>query len=131
MQCNILRHTHMKTSKKLLVFSYTIVGDKMKDKLPKVFANSFSKQISNNEKVYHVRKEISELTESKSLPVENINNKINALFKSSKYVYKLDVEITTANGTTKKRIIGKNKTNLITLDNELIEIKDIIDIKIV
>lgn len=121
----------MKTSKKLLVFSYTIVGDKMKEKLPKVFANSFSKQISNNEKVYHVRKEISEPVEIKSFPPENINNKINALFKSSKYVYKLDVEITTSNGVSKKRIIGKNKTNLITLDNELIPIKDIIDIKIV
>jgi len=121
----------MKTSKKLLVFSYTIVGDKMKEKLPKVFANSFSKQISNNEKVYHVRKEISEPVEVKSFPSENINNKINALFKSSKYVYKLDVEITTSNGVAKKRIIGKNKANLITLDNELIAIKDIIDIKIV
>lgn len=131
MQCNILRHMHMKTSKKLLVFSYTIVGDKMKEKLPKVFANSFSKQISNNEKVYHLRKENFEPTETRTIPVENINNKINALFKSSKYVYKLDVEITTANGTTKKKIIGKNKTNLITLDNELIAIKDIIDIKIV
>lgn len=121
----------MKTSKKLLVFSYTIVGDKMKEKLPKVFANSFSKQISNNEKVYHVRKEISVPIENKPLPLENINNKINALFKSSKYVYKLDVEITTTNGISKKRIIGKNKNNLITLDNELIAIKDIIDIKIV
>jgi len=121
----------MKTSKKLLVFSYTIVGDKMKDKLPKVFANSFSKQISNNEKVYHVREENYRPIEGKALPVENINNKINALFKSSKYVYKLDVEITTVNGVSKKRIIGKNKTNLITLDNELIAIKDIVDIKII
>lgn len=131
MQCNILRHTHIKTSKKLLVFSYTIVGDKMKDKFPRVFANSFSKQICNNEKVYHLREENFEPTQTRSLPVENINNKINALFKSSKYVYKLDIEITTTNGTTKKRIIGKNKTNLITLDNELIAIKDILDIKIV
>jgi hypothetical protein len=107
------------------------MGDKMKDKLPKVFANSFSRQISNNEKVYHVREEISKPIEKKNLPSENINNKINALFKSSKYVYKLDVEITTTNGISKKRIIGKNKTNLITLDNELIAINDIIDIKIV
>ncbi len=121
----------MKTSKKLLVFSYTIVGDKMKDKLPKVFANSFSRQISNNEKVYHVRKDFSEPLENKKVPAENINNKINALFKSSKYVYKLDVEITTATGVSKKRIIGKNKSNLITLDNELIAIEDILDIKIV
>ncbi len=121
----------MKTSKKLLVFSYNILGDKMKDKLPKVFANTFSKQISNNDKVYHLREETSNPVETKKNPPENINNKINALFKSSKYVYKLDVEITTEKGVSKKRIIGKNKTNLITLDNELIPIQDIIDIKII
>jgi len=121
----------MKTSKKLLVFSYNIVGDKMKDKLPKVFANTFSKQISNNEKVYHVKGNNIIVEKSKKIPIENINNKINAVFKSSKYVYKIDVEITTAKDVLKKKIIGKNKTNLRTFDNELIPIKDIVDIKII
>ncbi len=128
----------MKTSKKLLVFSYTIMGDNMKDKLPKVFANSLNKQIKNNERVYHFKENENEAeTEKKSKTVQekmvqpdSINDKINALFKSARYVYKLDVEITTKSGTLKKKIIGKNKTNLITMDNELIAITDILDIKV-
>ena len=128
----------MKTSKKLLVFSYTIMGDNMKDKLPRVFANSLNKQIKNNERVYHFKeneKEAETDTKSKVVPqkkqqTESINEKINALFKSARYVYKLDVEITTKSGTLKKKIIGKNKTNLITMDNELIAISDILDIKV-
>ena len=121
----------MKTSKKLLVFSYTIMGDRMKDKLPKVFANPFSKQVSNNERVYHVKENDFKKEEKKNVTIETVNSKVNSLFKSSKYVYKIDVEITTADGILKKRIIGKNKNNLITLDNEMIAINDIIDIKLI
>jgi hypothetical protein len=128
---------HIKISKKLLVFSYNVVGDKMKEKLPKVFANSSIKKTNTNDKVYHLKGTETEVKQNRSsikqkldIPQENINNKINALFRSTKYVYKIDVEITTKNATLKKRVIGKNKTNLITIDNELIAIDDILDIKI-
>lgn len=124
----------MKTSKKLLVFSYTIMGDNMKDKLPKVFANSLNRQIKNNERVYHFKEnEIepeSKVVPEKKMQTEGVNDKINSLFKSTRYVYKMDVEITTKSGTVKKKIIGKNKTNLITIENELIAIADILDIKV-
>ena len=40
----------------------------------------------------------------------------------------LNVDITLKSGIVKKRIIGKNMTHLITIDNELIPISDVIDI---
>ena len=59
----------------------------------------------------------------------NIIQKINDIFASPNYIYKANVKITTKEGTTSKRIIGRNKDYIITMDNNLIPIKDIIDIK--
>ena len=60
---------------------------------------------------------------------KNINQKINEIFSSSRYIYKADVEITLKSGKVVKRIVGKNSVHLITYDNELIPISDIVDIK--
>ena len=89
---------------------------------PKVFQNTIDKKINNN-KTYFVSKNIKKNNDSK-----NINTKINDMFKSSSYIYKIDVIITLKDKEIKKIVIGKNKNNLITIDNELIPIKDIIDI---
>lgn len=58
----------------------------------------------------------------------NIKDKINNLFKQTNYVYKINVIITLNNKTIEETIIGKTKTNLITINNTLIPINDIIDI---
>ena len=54
---------------------------------------------------------------------------LNDIFNSSDYIYKADVEIKLKNVTVTKRIVGRNSTHLITIDNELIPLTDIIDIK--
>lgn len=105
----------------------------MEKKLPKVFANSIDKKLSNNETVYYERKEqVKEKGEKpkKSIISEsfNINQKINKIFGSSRYVYKADVDITLKDGKVSKKVIGRNKNELITMDNELIKISDIVDI---
>ena len=46
------------------------------------------------------------------------------------YIYKIDVVIVTNNTTQKKRIVGKTKTNLITMDSDYIPINTIRDIYI-
>lgn len=120
---------YMKTSKKLLVFSYNKVGDDMKKSLPKVYANPLTCNISNNRKVYYSNDRNLDKEVEPKIDNENINMKINRLFKSSKYVYKINVEIVTKNGTNVYKIVGKNKTHLITMENELIPISTIIDIK--
>ena len=102
----------------------------MDKKIPKVFANKVDSD-GNNEKVYHStdkvindKKEISKFSFEK-----NINQKINDIFNSSSYVYKADVLIKLKNETVTKRIVGRNSTHLITMENELIPISNITDIE--
>lgn len=101
----------------------------MEKKLPKVFANPISKKLANNSYVYYGEKDRNVAIEGKSTYKESINNKISKIFKSPRYVYKIDVEITTNQGVQMQKIIGKNANNLITIDNKLIPIANIIDIK--
>ena len=105
----------------------------MEKKIPSVFANKVSGNIGNNEKVAYSALDTKEtITESNTLNTlkeKNINQKINEIFSSSSYVYKADVEISLRSGKVVKRIVGKNSLYLITLDNELIPIADIVDIK--
>lgn len=121
----------MKISKYLLIFSYNVMGDKMEKKLPKVFANTINRKINNNEKIFRLKNINDSVNiERKDTPMNNnINEKINKIFKSTKYVYKMNVEVTTKEGTSEIQIIGKSNGNLITLDNKLIPIKEIINIE--
>ena len=100
----------------------------MKD-LPKVFHNNINKTFNNNEKVFYSNntKENSIIEEKKD--DKNILQKINEIFASPNYVYKANVEITLKDKKVTKRIIGRNKEFIITMDNDLIPIKDIVDIK--
>lgn len=102
----------------------------MEKKLPKVFANKIDKQLKNNETVYYDRgEEKKEEKTNKFDSILTINQKINQIFGSSRYVYKADVIITTKNGILNKKIIGRNRNELITMDNEVIPINEIIDIE--
>lgn len=106
----------------------------MEKKLPGVFANKVNGKVGNNEDVYYSHKE-NEISSERSiksttkLKGKNINQKINEIFNSADYVYKADVKITLRDKTVNKRIVGKNATHLITIDNELIPLTDILDIE--
>ncbi len=116
----------------------------MEKKLPKVFANKIDKEIGNNKNVFYSavgddtdirsdasnnNQDFSDRAKKNLVKSKNIYQKINDIFNSSRYVYKADVEITLKDGVISKRIVGKNANHLITIDNELIPISDIIDIK--
>lgn len=64
----------------------------------------------------------------KNTPQKDIKAAIKNLFQSKNYVYKLDVIIETKNKTIDTAIVGQTNNHLITIDNELINIKDILDI---
>lgn len=99
----------------------------MDKKIPKVFANRIDKKIENNDTYSITRNDDVKVKENRGL---DINSKINQIFKSTKYIYKIDVEIVVSTGTITKRIIGRKNGYLITIDNELIKIDDILDINI-
>jgi len=101
----------------------------MKD-LPKVFRNNINKKFNNNENVYYSSNDNrSATTDNETKDTRNILQKINEIFSSPNYVYKANVEITLKDKKVTKRIIGRNKDFIITMDNTLIPIRDITDIK--
>lgn len=105
----------------------------MEKKLPKVFVNQINKELNNNESVFYSKENRTEPDEKitsthSKIEGQNINQKINLIFSSPRYVYKADVEIKLKDRTIKKRIVGKNGNYLITIENELIPITDILDI---
>ena len=101
----------------------------MEKKLPKVFANKIDKNLNNNETVYYNKNEVRSEQKDNSSSIFTVNQKINQIFSSARYVYKADVIITTKNGKVNKRIIGRNRNELITMDNEVINVNDILDIE--
>ncbi len=98
----------------------------MKKKLPGVFPGNVSSEAGNNIKMTYISAEPT----LESVSTENVSQKINKIFNASNYIYKADVKIKLKDGSTlNKRVIGKNKLYLITMENELIPITDIIDIE--
>ena len=104
------------------------MGDNMKK--PSVFANKIDKDLKNNERVFNSsnKKEV-EVDLEREAKVD-VNAKIRERFASPHYVYKADTVIKTKDGVLNKRIVGKNGDRLLTIDNEFIEIKDILDIEL-
>lgn len=88
----------------------------------KIFHNS-NKAFNNNKSIYYGKS--SQYIDSS----KNIYQKINDIFASPNFIYKANVEIFLKDKNIVKRIIGRNKDFLITTENDLIPIKDILDIK--
>jgi len=102
----------------------------MKD-LPKVFHNKIDKKFDNNRSVYYSSNgdgnDIVDNTQVKDS--KTVLQKINEIFSSPNYVYKANVDITLKDRKVTKRLIGRNKNYIITMDNDLIPIDDIVDIR--
>ena len=111
----------------------------MKD-LPKMYRNKIEKEIRNNEKIFStmynnenniIEKEDRSIRQTiKQKKTYTVEQKIANIFNSPNYIYKIDVVIVTDSETKAKRIVGKTKTNLITIENEYIPINIIRDIYI-
>lgn len=93
------------------------------NKLPNVFASPINKKLNNYQDLYR-----SDST-TKSYNPKDINKKINEIFGSLNHVYKSRVRITMNDGIIEEQIVGKTNINLLTIDNRLIKITDILDIE--
>ena len=103
----------------------------MSNEKPKMYQNKPNKEFNNTQKVYSTMYEES----NNIIPKKEKNDgnytimqKINNIFKSPTYVYKIDVIIEINDQKLEKRIIGKNNNSVITIDNEYIPIDKIRDI---
>lgn len=95
-------------------------------KLPNLFTNTFNKKIDNSLESITIKNKTEE--ERKQI-TKDVNKKIETIFKSTNYIYKIKVIIEFENETRTETIIGKKGNYLITIDNKLINIKTIKDIK--
>lgn len=102
----------------------------MEKELPKMYHTKINKPITSIQKIYKSTDEKKNNTDKIEHKYSNIpiEKKINSIFNSYDYVYKADVTIITDNETLNKRIIARNRNNLITIDNEYIPISIIRDI---
>ena len=98
----------------------------MDKKLPCIFSNKIGKKINNNSEYYVSFNERKIDKPSK----EEIINKINDIFNSNNYIYRVNVIISLKDNDIIKKVIGKKDNYLITIDGEYINIDDIYDIKI-
>ena len=99
----------------------------MKKDLPSVFPGEIDENVHNTQEIFNSL----EKQEDRHDDNLSIEAKINRIFNSPNYIYKKDVLIKMHNQNIKKTIIGKTANNLLTLDNEMINISDIEDISII
>lgn len=98
--------------------------------LPKMYQNKINKKIDSIQKVYSTFDDKNRNTTESNIQYSNISidKKIDDIFKAADYVYKADVTIVTDSDIIKKRIVARNKNNIITINNEYIPISIIRDI---
>ena len=101
----------------------------MSKELPKLYQTKINKPINSIQKVYSsINNSNTEDRSYNKYSDISIDKKIDNIFNSYDYVYKADVTIVTDEGTVSKRIVARNKNNLITIDNEFIPISVIRDL---
>lgn len=90
-----------------------------KDELPNVYANKIDKEINNVQKVFYGNRENK----------MGVNEFLDKLYDSGRYVYKASLEIITKGGKSIEKIAMRTKDYLLTLSNKKINISDIKSIK--
>lgn len=89
----------------------------MKKELPKLYKGNVS-NTSNRNVAYGLKEK-----------EENVEDKINKLFRQNE-IYRQDVIFKTNKKDYNTKIIGRTKDHIITLENEVIKIKDIMKIEV-
>lgn len=94
-------------------------------KLPEIFKKNIDNKNFNNINVSYIRNDI-EYKKSK----KDILKDINTLFKNNKYIFNVGVIIKTNDKIYDTKLIGRNDNSLLTFNDEVIFIKDIVDFNI-
>ncbi len=97
-------------------------------KLPKIYQNEINKSIKNNKTVYRFKNE-----DSAHRTIQETNNTITEtlaeIFNGIGYSYNIPVNIKTKDKTYETTLVAKTSNNVVTIDNEIIPIKDIISLQ--
>ena len=102
----------------------------MKKELPKMYQTKINKTVPSIQKVYSTINQENNQKEDKTTKYSSISveQKIDKILNAPDYVYKADVTIVTDTEKIRRRMIAREKNNIITIDNEYIPIALIRDI---
>ena len=93
-------------------------------RLPKIYQNSIDKKIRNNKVVTYVDNSFSGMSRE-----NNVEMSLDEIFSGFGYSYNIPVIIKTTNKTYDTSLVTRTEYNVVTLDNDLIPISQIISIK--
>ena len=101
--------------------------------LPKIFKKNVDNSHCHNKKVYYTSEDkvepaVKENQKNNTTSLTTVEEKIRKLFKSSRYVFNINVLIKTDKKDYDTKIAGKVKNSIVTVDNEVIPIVEINDI---
>lgn len=94
-------------------------------KIPRVYVNPLEDNISNNRSFSYNKIEEMSFERNK----EEVLKKINNIFNDSNKIYRVHVNVRFKDYDKDYILIGKTSNNLITVNDTLIKIDDIYDIK--
>lgn len=96
-------------------------------KLPKIYQGEIKKKIINNKKICYVENINNENNERST--EKDFKEVLNEIFSGIGYSYNIPLIIKTNNKEYITSLIAKTKNNVITIDNEVIPIAEIVSIK--
>lgn len=98
------------------------------NKLPSVFVNKNIIYNDNNQKFFY-SKVTKKDNRKNNMKKVDVFKKINDIFSSPKYIYKIPVKLETYHKTYDTFLVAKNNTEVVTIENDVIKINDIINVE--
>lgn len=96
-------------------------------KLPKIYQNNINKKIKNNKEVCYLKEEV--VKQQPVIQSNDVEEQLSRIFNGIGHSYNIPIIIKTSDKVYETSLIAKTSNNVITLDNDLIPIKDIINIE--
>ncbi len=97
-------------------------------KKDKIYVNKIDKKIYNNQRSFDINNDNDNDLEKYEYDKLSVNEKIDKLFNRNGYVFNVGVKIITDKKEYQTKVAGKVNNNLVTMDNDIIQINDIKDI---
>lgn len=112
----------------------------MSKELPSIFKSPPNKKIENNKRVFYSHYESignvverEEKENNKNIELEDAmsyREALDNLFKKNEFVFNVPVELITKEGTFHTKIVSKVGDQILTTSGKMIQLKDILSIKI-
>jgi len=99
-------------------------------KLPKIYQNEITKNINNNKKYCYLEDEKTvQKQQSERGRLFSVKEELDNIFSGFGYSYNIPLIIKTTSKEYKTSLVSRTKNNVVTIENEIIPITEIISIE--